>query len=335
MNSGPNIAVIMPVYNAVEYLKRSLPILIAMRDSGEIDELLVVDDCSTDDTPDFVRSMGVDVASMEKNGGPGAARNFAAQKASSEILWFVDADVIAQTGSAQQIKAAFVEGDVVAVFGSYDDKPPAQNFASQYKNLVHRFFHQKGKAEASTFWAGCGAVRKDKFLELGGFDIDRYQRPSIEDIELGYRMRANGGKIRLLHDLHATHLKEWTLTSMIHTDVFCRAIPWTRLMLNDVGMTDDLNVGFAERARAMVAGLLFLSLFVSALIPNLFWIPIILLILAFITNSSLFGFFVKCRGIPFAIAALLYHQVYYLYSGVVFVGCLVESFFRKQAHASN
>ena len=67
-------------------------------------------------------------------------------------------------------------------------------FLSQYKNLVHHFYHHRGKREASTFWSGCGAVRKQAFLDAGGFDVERYTRPSIEDIELGYRLIKAGGK---------------------------------------------------------------------------------------------------------------------------------------------
>jgi hypothetical protein len=70
------------------------------------------------------------------------------------------------------------------VFGSYDDSPPAPAFTAQYKNLIHRYYHQRPRREASTFWAGCGAVRRSVFLGLEGFDVERYRVPSIEDIEL-------------------------------------------------------------------------------------------------------------------------------------------------------
>ena len=56
---------------------------------------------------------------------------------------------------------------------------------SQYRNLLHHFVHQHGHAEASTFWAGCGAIRRAAFDAVGGFDAARFPRPSIEDIELG------------------------------------------------------------------------------------------------------------------------------------------------------
>ena len=53
------------------------------------------------------------------------------------------------------------EPGIAAVFGSYDDEPGAPNLVSQYRNLLHHFVHQTGRTEASTFWTGCGAVRRD------------------------------------------------------------------------------------------------------------------------------------------------------------------------------
>ena len=74
------------------------------------------------------------------------------------------------------------------------DAPAAANFLSQYKNLLHHYVHQHAHTQASTFWTGCGAMRLSTFLALGGFDAAAYRRPSIEDIDLGYRLRRRGGR---------------------------------------------------------------------------------------------------------------------------------------------
>ena len=62
-----------------------------------------------------------------------------------------------------------------------------ENFLSQYKNLLHHFVHQGSSSDATTFWAGCAAVDRKVFVDIGGFDAARYDQPSIEDIEMGYR----------------------------------------------------------------------------------------------------------------------------------------------------
>ena len=98
-------------------------------------------------------------------------------------------------------------GGSPAVFGSYDDAPAAAGLVARYKNLYHHYVHQRSGASAQSFWAGCGAVRRSAFLAVGGFDEERYPRPSIEDIELGYRLTDAGYRIRFRPDLMVKHLK--------------------------------------------------------------------------------------------------------------------------------
>jgi glycosyltransferase involved in cell wall biosynthesis len=322
--TGGGISIIMPVYNGHDFIIKSLPPLVGMMRRGEIREVIVVDDSSTDDTAQIAADMGARVIPSGGRLGPGAARNQAAEQAVGDILWFVDADVIIHDDAARYMNEGFSEPGIVAVFGSYDDNPPAQNFLSQYKNLVHHFYHHRGRREASTFWSGCGAVRKDAFIAAGGFDVVLYTRPSIEDIELGYRLREAGGKIMLIPELQSTHLKEWRFVNLIHTEVFCRAIPWSRLMISRSGIVDDLNVSSSERLRAVLAGVLLL-VFVAGLAGLLPWwsfLPV--LAVAVYANKSLVSLFYRRKGLLFAAMGLLFHQLYYLYSSFAFVYSWLE-----------
>ena len=140
-----------------------------------------------------------------------------------------------------------------AIVGSYDDKPPAPNFLSRYKNLVHHDYHQRPRRSAAGFWAGCGAIKASVFAEIGGYDGERFPNPSIEDIELGYRLHDAGGYIAALPQLKGTHLKTWYLHELLHTEIFKRALPWSRLLLERGALVDELNVSLAERVRAFLA----------------------------------------------------------------------------------
>jgi hypothetical protein len=161
-------------------------------------------------------------------------------------------------------------------------------------------------------------------MAAGGFDVELYTRPSIEDIELGYRLREAGGKILLIPELLSTHLKEWRFVNLIHTEVFCRAIPWSRLMISRSGIVDDLNVSTGERLRALLAGVLLL-VFLAGLVGLLPWwsfLPV--LAIAAYANRSLVTLFYRRKGLLFAIMGLLYHQLYYLYSSFAFVYSWLE-----------
>lgn len=331
-----SISVIMPVYNGAEFIIQSLPPLLAMEQRGEILEVIVIDDGSTDHSKQIAEDLGAVVMSSGGRMGPGGARNQAAEIAQGELLWFVDADVVVHASAAECLARGFASEQIVAVFGSYDSDPPAKNFFSRYKNLVHHYYHQRANDEAQTFWSGCGAVRRSTFLASGGFDVERYKYPSIEDIELGHRLIAAGGRVRLLRDVQCTHLKVWRFGNLIHTEIFRRAIPWSRLILGSgSGIPNDLNVGMSEQIRAGIAVVLLLSIvaYLVGIVGAL--LPVLLVLLTLFINREIAQFFYRNGGLLFACGAFLYHQVYYLYSASSFAWVFIEQnllvrFFARQ-----
>lgn len=186
--------------------------------------------------------------------GPARARNLGAAKAAGDVLVFVDADVAVHPDAFARIRRAFdEEGGLAALFGSYDDRPAANGVVSAFRNLLHHHVHQSSPGPASTFWAGLGAVRREPFAEVGGFDDRRYPRPSIEDIELGMRLADRGASIRLDPGLLGTHLKRWTLVDMVSTDFAHRGVPWVELLLERRSASSALNLGWRHRLSALAA----------------------------------------------------------------------------------
>lgn len=322
--SAPTISVIMPAFRAETLLPRVLAPLMAMNARGDVAEVIVVDDRSPDRTAEVARDLGARVLTTPQNGGPGLARNLAAREAKGDILWFVDSDVIAWEDGAGKVREAFADPGVAAVFGSYDSAPDGQHWFSRYKNLMHRFYHQTAQKDAQTFWAGCGAVRKDVFLKIGGFDVETYRVPSIEDIELGYRIRRTGGRIVVDPTLLGKHLKVWTPKQAIHTDIFRRALPWSRLMIAREGVHNDLNTSHGEKAKAVIAGLLILSAIALPFVPGVWPASLALVALALAANWPFAHFMYAHGGLGFAAATLAYHQIYYVYSAAAFAWCLFE-----------
>ncbi len=251
-----SLSVVVPVRDGGAQLEQCLDALLASDFSRF--ELIVVDDGSTDGGASVAacRARGVEVVELSRNLGPAAARNRGAERARGNVLLFVDSDVVVRPGTVARV-AAFLsrQPGVAAVFGSYDDAPAAANFVSQYKNLQHHFVHQQASERAETFWAGCGAVRRAAFDAVGGFDERQYTKPSVEDIELGQRLRRAGYSVALDKGLQVKHLKRWTFTSLLRADIFHRALPWSRLILNDGGaLINDLNLRVRERVSAALVG---------------------------------------------------------------------------------
>jgi glycosyltransferase involved in cell wall biosynthesis len=317
----PSVSVIIPVYNGAESLERCLKAVLAS--DGPPSECIVVNDGSTDGSKDIATQFLDRVRLLNLAGGPRGpayARNRGAELARGEILFFVDADVVLACGALRRLAKTFSEQPTLAaVFGSYDATPTAKGLVSQYRNLLHHFVHQNGNPDASTFWAGCGAIRQQVFERVGGFDARRFPRPSIEDIELGYRIKALGCLILLDKELQATHLKRWTFYSMIRTDVSCRAVPWSRLILQTRNMPADLNLKLGQRASFVLSVVACACLVLAGV--RLEWLGLsaasILGVVAL--NRSLYAFFFRRLGVLFAAGCVALHLLYYLYSGLSYL----------------
>ncbi len=324
------ISVVIPVYNGGANFRRCLSSVAEAVPPPT--EVIVVSDGDTDGSWRLAEASGAQVLREPASRGPARARNLGGLAARGEILFFVDADVTIPRDAVGRVAAAFRgEPGLAAVFGTYDDEPAATNFLSQYKNLLHHYVHQTGREEASTFWGACGAIRREVFLALGGFD-EGYRWPSIEDVELGYRLKQAGHRIRLCKALQVKHLKRWGVASLLKSDFLHRAIPWTELILRDHGFIDDLNLRHSSRVSVLLTcGLL------GALVGARWWrgslavaAAISLALLAL--NADLYLFFRRKRGLQFALQAIAWHWLYYLYSSLAFaIGAVRHLFHRRRS----
>lgn len=315
-------SVIVPARQCGEMLTHSLAALRASTLPRDEWELIVVDDGSTDDTA-TVASRFADRVLRIPDGpsGPAAARNRGAEIACGTYLVFVDADVCVKPTVLGQFVDAF-DGDehIAAVFGAYDTEPRADGIVSQYRNLLHHYVHLTNSGDAETFWAGCGAVRRSAFIAVGMFDEDRFPRPQIEDIELGYRLVAHGDRILLRPEIQGTHLKHWTLWRMLTTDFNDRAVPWMLLLLErgSAGRQGTLNVRDSEKILTALVGVALLGFVLAAALQEWRWLLLSLACIVCVVwgNLALLRWFAARRSVWFALAAVPLRLAFYVVSGV-------------------
>jgi GT2 family glycosyltransferase len=281
-------------------------------------ELIVVTDGAVDDCRPLARTHGARVISLGKRSGPAVARNAGAAAATGDVLVFVDADVVVSSAGVARAARIFAERPrMAAAFGCYDELPAVRSFMSQYKNLSHSYIHRTANTDARTFWAGFGAVRRTAFNAVGGFD-ERFERPSVEDIDLGYRLTAAGYSIVVDPMLLACHLKEWTFLSAIATDVRDRGIPWTQLICRYGALADDLNVRNEYRWSVVFAYLLLLAVMMSPFDwRHLAGIPISIAAIT-VLNGRYYQFFRRRRGWAFTVRVWVIHFLQHLCNGVSF-----------------
>ena len=112
----PSISVIVPVYNAASCLHRSLRSV--LRQTLPDFELIVVDDCSTDESAKILmgyRALDdrIRVFSTTRNGGPGAARNVGLGHARGRYIAFLDSDDFWMKNKLERQVRNFDDGDVI------------------------------------------------------------------------------------------------------------------------------------------------------------------------------------------------------------------------------
>ncbi len=308
--------VIVPFHRNVAMLRR---VLEPFRDRAATTELLIAADGAIEDWQPVAHEFEAERIGWPTAAGPATARNRAASVARGRYLLFVDGDVVAEPGVVERVERFFAaHADASAVFGAYDDRPEAPPFISQYRNLQHRWVHCNNPGEARTFWAGLGAVKSEAFRAVGGYD-ERFGRPSVEDIDLGYRLHGAGARIRIDPELNGKHLKRWTWWSSIVSDVRDRGVPWTQLILRYGGLTPDLNLQWGLRISVVCAYLLVLLLAGAVAEPRLLWAAPVPLALLLVLNRSYYGYFRRTRGLWFAFRVVVAHFVHHLSNGVSFV----------------
>jgi glycosyltransferase involved in cell wall biosynthesis len=338
MNEAPVLSVVIPTHDAGAFLPRAVAALLKSDLPRSRWELIVVDDASSGGPP---TAQGVD-SIIDLRGaprGPAAARNIGAEAARAPIVAFIDADVCVRPDTLRRMAAHFDDDPgVAAVFGSYDATPAEPGVVSQYRNLLHHYVHQQKNGDVNSFWAGCGAVRRAPFLEVGMFDDARYTTPQIEDIELGYRLRDRGYRILLDPDIQGTHLKRWTLGGMIDANFRHRGLPYAKLLLErgQLLSTQGLSVGSADKLSTVFVALIAIAVVLAIAFRNWRWLAgAVLGFVAFaVANRRLLTWFARKRGLWFAVRASALHLLYHATNVVAIAYSILTHPLRTRAQRS-
>jgi GT2 family glycosyltransferase len=310
-------AVIVPAYNASATIGDCLQAISSS--TTKPSEVIVYHDGLTENLSGIARALHVRVISNPGGVvGPARGRNIAARESTCEILIFVDADVIVADDAFRLLLDEIVsDREIWAAFGSYDQTPRVTRRTALYANLRHHWIHQSGEREAVTFWAGLGAVRRDAFWTVGGFN-ERTTAPEIEDIELGAKLKREGGRIRLVPEAMGKHCKDWTIAQLWRTDIFRRAIPWAMLLADGACDAGHLNTTARDRWSAVLAYLGPLELAGCCLSA---WSGVGFAITAVCyvyLNRGLFQL-LRRRGVTVLIAGSLLHWIYHLYASAAYI----------------
>ncbi|HWB83053.1 MAG TPA: glycosyltransferase family 2 protein [Bryobacteraceae bacterium] len=192
------VSVVIPTFNRAALLKELVESLNNQTLAPSSYEVIVVDNCSTDDTAALITGMQSQVRyrliyhRMPENGGPVRSRNTAAKMARGEVLAFTDSDCRAtQQWLERGLAALELHPDAAFVSGPICDKPEQSTgfFTLRY---------EAPPGEDYTYRAGNIFYRKSVFWEIGGFDETAYYGQTsfmhyeCADMDLAWRIKESG-----------------------------------------------------------------------------------------------------------------------------------------------
>jgi GT2 family glycosyltransferase/glycosyltransferase involved in cell wall biosynthesis len=191
-------SVVIPNWNGRDLLERYLPSVIEAMSGHPENEILVVDNASTDGSAPFLRDRfpQVRVLALDRNLGFGGGSNAGFRAARNDIVVLLNSDMRVAPGFLQPLLAGFQHPSVFAVaaqiFFSDPDKKREETGLTEslWVNGRLRVRHVPDETVTSLFpiaypGGGSSAIDRRKFLELGGFD-PLYEPFYLEDTDLGY-----------------------------------------------------------------------------------------------------------------------------------------------------
>lgn len=205
-------SVVIPAYNAASTLDACLDA--CFHQTHPPHEIIVVDDGSTDDTPDRVRTHPNVHLVQQENAGPAAARNHGARVATGDIVVYTDSDCLPEPAWLEQLVGAFQE-NAVGVGGTYGIANPASLLARIiHAEIVLR--HARQPEEVDFLGSFNVAYRKDALEAVGGFD-EAFRHASGEDNDLAYRLHDQGGTLRFCREAVVRHYHPERLLPYLRT----------------------------------------------------------------------------------------------------------------------
>lgn len=195
------ISVIVPAYNAEKELPGCLNAL--KNQSLPLDEIIVVDDGSTDQTVQVANQHKVKVI-RQANQGPATARNAGVAAAKGDLILFTDSDCQPEQTWVERMVKPFGDPRVQSVKGSYKTRQSAPA-----ARLVQCEFEERYQLLKKSEWidfvdAHSAAFLKKSFVEIGGFDPG-FPKANNEDVDLSYRLAAAGKKMVFAPDAVVYH----------------------------------------------------------------------------------------------------------------------------------
>lgn len=212
------VTLVIPGRNVAGVIRTCLDAVVPLLERGELEEIVFVDDGSTDQTGKIVRSYPVRCIQGEGR-GPGAARNLGWRAAKTPLVWFIDADCIAESDALQRLVRHLDDPNVAGVGGSYGNMCPDSWLANViHEEIVAR--HTRMPQEVDHLGSFNVLFRRKAIEQMGGFDEDSVNcggSAGAEDVELAFRLIDAGYQLRFDRESRVGHYHPTRLLRYLRT----------------------------------------------------------------------------------------------------------------------
>ncbi|OGG87170.1 hypothetical protein A3B87_01080 [Candidatus Kuenenbacteria bacterium RIFCSPHIGHO2_02_FULL_39_13] len=180
------ISVIIPLYNGEQTIKKTLDSLFSQKKF--FDEVIIVDDGSSDESLEIAKNFEVKVIEHNKNKGLAASYNSGIRKAMGEVVVFLHQDVILYTEAMEKIIEPFDNSQVVCAY-HYVFQPFEiwEKYSFWQKYFFCRWVNKKVYGMNGKF----DAFSKRVLFEAGLFDEERFKSAG-EDGDIMIRLKDKG-----------------------------------------------------------------------------------------------------------------------------------------------
>ncbi len=203
-----SISVVVPVYNGGKTIGRAIEHL--LRQSLPPAEIIVVDDGSTDQTSNILRSFGSRITALSKaNGGPASARNEGVRVANGSLIAFTDSDCFPEEDWLKELVKGFHSLEIGGVGGTV--RGASGGLIGEYVDL-HGWMNPQCARDGSVLYlvTANACFRSDLLFQVNLFD-ERFRKAGGEDTELSVRLRSFGYEFVFVKSAVVRHLHRRTI----------------------------------------------------------------------------------------------------------------------------
>jgi glycosyltransferase involved in cell wall biosynthesis len=302
------VSVIIPNFNGAATLGRCLEAVFSSRYPKF--EVIVVDDCSTDNSVEIVKSFPCKLVRLDRRSGASKARNEGVAHSKGDILFFTDADCVLMEDTLAEAVRSFEGLDNAVIGGTYTEVPFDDRFFSTFQSIFVNYSETK-KTAPDYIATHAMAIERALFIKSGGFP--EHFLPILEDVEFSHRLRRSGCRLAMNPSIVVRHIFNFTLMKSLRNG-FRKSMFWTRYSMGNRDLFADSGTASKELkvnvAFFLAAAFTFYLLLLSGkgiLFPAL----ILVFVLNLWSSRGLITAFYRTKGPLFALGATMYYTMLY------------------------